>query len=265
MRKSPYLSSTKRTFRQAITYLLENEYKIVGSHKVIQMMSDDIVNLHEEYYHDVDTVGPGCLVWRGTLDTGHKPPYGQRTEEEPTVTAVLPLITDEDLAELVQGCPEGKSFHEWSRERTMRRIERVVNAGLDNSTGRLLLSLSELALIFNRSISTISSYKNQHFKENRELIPIKGYIQDRGSKPTHKGQILELYEQGMAPPDIAKTTSHTLKSVDRYIKAYERVKVLLKTELTVAEISHTLGKGKRTVLEYRKIAFKHHPGLAPAG
>ena len=264
MSKSPYLSSTKRTFRQAITYLLENEYKIVGSHKVIQMIADDVVNLHEEYYRDVDTVGPGCLVWRGTLDTGHKPPYGQRTEDEPTVTAVLPLITDEDLAELVQGCPDGKSGPEWSRERTMRRIDRVVKAGLENPTGRLLLSLSELALIFNRSINTISSYKKQHFEENGELLPIKGYIQDRGSKPTHKGQILELYEQGMAPPDIAKTTNHTLKSVDRYIKVYERVKMLLKTELTLAEISHAIGKGKRTVLEYRKIAFKHHPDLYPA-
>lgn len=264
MRKSPYLSSTKRTFQQAITHLLENEYKIVGSHKVIQMMADDIVNLHEEYYRDIDTVGPGCLVWRGTLDTGHKPPYGQRTEDEPTVTAVLPLITAEDIAELVQGCPEGKTSHEWSRERSIRRMVRVVEAGLNNPKGRLLLSLAELSLLLNRSISTVSDYKEHYHKESGKLLPIKGYIQDRGSKPTHKVPILTLYEQGTSPPDIAKATNHTLKSVDRYIKDYERVKVLLRTELSVAEISHAIGKGKRTVLEYRKIALKYHPDLAPA-
>ena len=143
-------------------------------------------------------------------------------------------------------------------------MARVVKAGLDNPKGRLLLSLSELSLLFNRSIDTIGSYKKQHFEKSGELIPIKGYIQDRGSRPTHKGQILQLYEQGMAPPDIAKATNHTLKSVDRYIKDYERVKVLLSSGLSVPVISHAIGKGERTVLEYQKIVQKYHPKLAPA-
>lgn len=137
-------------------------------------------------------------------------------------------------------------------------------AGLDNPGGRQLLSQAELALLLNRSITTVAGYIQDHFEWTSEFLPIKGYVLDLGSKPTHKGQILQLYEQGMAPPDIARVTNHSLEAVDRYIKDYERVKVLLSRELTVSEISHTIGRGEWTVIEYRDIAHEFHPELAAA-
>jgi DNA-binding CsgD family transcriptional regulator len=264
MSSSPYHAATQRTFRQAIIHLLENEYKLLGSHRVIQMIADDIAELQAEYYRDVDKVPPGHIVWHGTLDTGHKPKVGRAVEDEPTVTAVLPLITDNDIAERAQGCPAGKHPATWARDRSIRRMVRLVKAGLDNSGGRQLLSQAELALLLNRSITTVAGYIEDHYERTGEFLPIKGYVLDLGSKPTHKGQILQLYEQGMAPPDIARATNHSLEAVDRYIKDYERVKVLLSKELTVAEISHTIGRGERTVIEYRDIARKFHPELAVA-
>jgi hypothetical protein len=54
-----------------------------------------------------------------------------------------------------------------------------------------------------------------HFEQTGELLPTKGYVLDQGSKPTHKGIILRLYEQGVAPPDIARITGHSLEAVDR--------------------------------------------------
>jgi hypothetical protein len=51
--------------------------------------------------------------------------------------------------------------------------------------------------------------------------------------------------------------------VDRYIKDYERVKVLLRNELTPHEISHAVGRGVRTVLQYQEIAYEFHPDLVP--
>jgi len=49
MRANPYHAATQGTFRQAVIHLLENEYKLVGSHKVIQMIADDIAELRAEY------------------------------------------------------------------------------------------------------------------------------------------------------------------------------------------------------------------------
>mgnify|MGYP006303257553 CR=1 FL=1 len=140
-------------------------------------------------------------------------------------------------------------------------LELATDPGLDNPAGPLLLSLAELALLLNRSISTVGRYVQEHFERTGEPLPIKGYVLDQGSRPTHKGHILRLYEQGMAPPDIARTTQHSLEAVDRYIKDYERVKVLLRKGLTTQEISHAIGRGARTVIEYQDIAADFHPDL----
>ena len=107
-------------------------------------------------------------------------------------------------------------------------------------------------------------YIQEHFDQTGELLPIKGYVLDQGSRPTHQGHILRLYEQGMAAPDIARTTNHSLEAVDRYIKDYERVEVLFVKGLTVSEISHAIGRGQRTVTEYRDIVPEFHADLASA-
>lgn len=44
-----YESIKKRNFRTAIKNLLENEYKILGSRKIIEMLADDLEDLHREY------------------------------------------------------------------------------------------------------------------------------------------------------------------------------------------------------------------------
>jgi len=228
------------------------------------MIADDIADLQAEYYRDAALVPPGHIVWRGTLDQGRKPPAGRRTEEEPTVTAVLPLITAEDMAEAAQGCPAGQNARQWARQRDIRRIARLVKAGLDNPAGRLLLSQADLSLLVNRAIGTIRRCIVNYFEQTGELLPVKGYVLDQGSNPTHKRIILRLYEQGMAPPDIARLTDHSLQSVDHYIKDYERVKVLLGKGLNLTEISQAIGRGPKTVLQYQKIVLTFHPDLVPA-
>jgi len=117
----------------------------------------------------------------------------------------------------------------------------------------------------NRAIGTIRKCISDHFEQTGELLPTQGYIQDKGSKPTHKGIILRLYEKGNAPPDIARFTHHSLEAVDRYIKDYERVKVLLNKGLELTEISHAIGRGIRTVREYYTIILELFPDQNPPG
>jgi len=40
--------------------------------------------------------------------------------------------------------------------------------------------------------------------------------------------------------------------------------MLLSKALSVTEISHAIGRGRRTVLQYYQIAVEFHPDLAPA-
>jgi hypothetical protein len=72
---------------------------------------------------------------------------------------------------------------------------------------------------------------------------------------------VRLSEQGLEPPDIARETGHSLKSVDRYLKDYERVKLLLKREMSVKEIGVMIDRGQNVVLEYVEIARQYHADL----
>jgi len=72
---------------------------------------------------------------------------------------------------------------------------------------------------------------------------------------------VRLFENGLEPPDIARETGHNLKSVERYLKDYERVKLLLKRGMGAEEISSLIGRGKRVVVECVELARQYHPEL----
>jgi hypothetical protein len=61
-----YESINKRNFRSAIINLLEKEYKIIGSRKILQILADDIENIHREYYPRQDQVGFGEIAFTTT-------------------------------------------------------------------------------------------------------------------------------------------------------------------------------------------------------
>ena len=64
--RNRYASIPKRSYHNAVIRLLEEQYKIVGSHKVLQMIADDIVTLHKEFYPEIDKQHLGHIVWRTT-------------------------------------------------------------------------------------------------------------------------------------------------------------------------------------------------------
>ena len=92
-----YESIKKRNFHKAIVNLLENEYKILGSRKVLDMLADDIEDLHKEYYPAKNQVGFGEIVLRTTKYNGERQNYGKKAEDYAAVTVVLPLITQDDV------------------------------------------------------------------------------------------------------------------------------------------------------------------------
>ena len=92
-----------------------------------------------------------------------------------------------------------------------------------------------------------------------EVLHLKGYMLDQGSRPTHKRIIINLYEQGIDPTDISQRTHHGLDSVDRYIKNYERVKGLYRKSMSAAEIQKMTGMKPKVVNAYLTLAKHFHP------
>jgi hypothetical protein len=257
-RVNPYGSIEKRTFGSALMHLLETEYGLLGGRRILQLIVEDVEALMEEFYPSTARAASGTLVWTCTADEGKKAEPGKRTEEYKTATVQLPFVTTADLRDRTEKKTPREKRVASARERDKKRLARLAKAAAEQDG---LLTIAELSVILNKSYQVISRYVREREQETGEILPLKGYKMDQGSRPTHKKEIVRLYEQGMEPPDIARETRHNLKSVDRYLKDYERVKMLLRRGMEADEISSAIGRGRTVVLEYIEIARQYHPEL----
>lgn len=246
-----YESINKRNFRSAIINLLENEYKILGSRKIIEMLSDDLEDLHREYYPKQEQVGFGEIVFTTTKDDGQRQSYGKKTEDYGTTTIILPLITKEDVERRIYYKKGDRNSNYKHRE--ARDIETMVRLLKSAKKQGGLLSGAELSMIMNRSLGTIRKYLDAYTQKTKEILPLKGYVLDLGSLPTHKGIIISLYEQGKSPADIVLNTGHSQDAVDRYIKQYDQIKKLIRKRMDEVSIKEITGRSMKVVREYIKL------------
>lgn len=248
----------KRTFRSGLIRLLEREYKVIGSRRVLEMLADDVEELQREYFPPQDRLKPGMICWVTTKRTSRKPSFGKRSEDYELVTVYLPLVTEEDVEKRVFTRDGDLNKHyERCKQRDIATTVRLIHHTWEHGG---MISQAELAVLMNRSLTTIRKYLAEYEGLHPdEALPLKGYLLDQGSRPTHKGIILTLYEQGVDPVDIGRLTNHTLDAVDRYIKSYSRVKRLLGKGFDRQEIKQVTGLGLRTVDQYIRIVEQFQP------
>ena len=253
-----FASLEKRTFRTALIQLLESEYKLIGSHRILEALADDIEYLQQEYFPFRERFEAGVIAWVTTKRTVRKPSYGKKTEDYESVMVYLPLVTRSDVEKRVFVKAGTKnSNYVVNRVRDIVTMSRLVKSAWEQDG---MLSQAELCVLMNRSLTSMCKYIAEYEAHHPDdLLPLKGYILDQGSRPTHKGIILNLYEQGIDPTEIAQRTNHGLDAVDRYIKAYERVKGLYKKHLDNAEIKKVTGLSLKVVDAYLSIAKHFHP------
>jgi transposase len=256
-RVNPYASIEKRTFQAALIHLLETDYRVLGSQRVLRVLAEDVEQLAEEFYLTPDRARSGHLVWTCTGDDGQKAQPGKPTEAYKTVTVVLPLIDQAELKERTERCGRGQGLAR-THDRQKRQVQRIVTSAAEQGG---LLTIAEVSLILGIGYEAVRGYLKELEEKTGQPLPLKGYKMDQGSRPSHKGEIIRWSERGLEPPDIAHETGHNLKSVERYLKDYERVRMLLKQGLSVEEISAIIGRGKSVVKEYVAQAQVYHPEL----
>lgn len=257
-RRDHFEGIKKRTFRSALIRLLEQEYKVIGSRRVLEMLADDVEELQREYFPLQERLKPGMVCWVTTKRTSRKPSFGKRTEDYELVTVYLPLVTEEDVEKRVFTRDGDLNKHyERCKQRDIATAIRLIHHTWGHGG---MISQAELAVLMNRSLTTIRKYLSEYEALHPdEALPLKGYMLDQGSRPTHKGIILAMYEQGVDPVDIGRLTNHTLDAVDRYIKSYSRVKRLLSKGFDRQEIKQVTGLGLRTVDQYKRVAEQFQP------
>jgi hypothetical protein len=257
-----YDSIGKRDFKTSLIRLLENEYKVLGSRRVLMMLADDVEQLHQEYYPSEKRLQFGDMVWQTTKDDGQRQNYGKKTEDYAVQAVILPLIRKEDIERRIYYKKGDRNSN--YRHREVRDIETMVRL-LKSAKGQGgLLSGAELSVMMNRSLGTIGKYLKAYFEKTGEVLPMKGYVLDQGSNPTHKGIIISLYEQGISPADIVLQTGHTQNAVDRYIKSYEQVLALVTKKHDAISITQITGRSLNTVRQYLGLVKDFHPNLKVA-
>jgi hypothetical protein len=252
-----YESISKRNFRTALVHLLESDYKLLGSRKILEMLADDIEDLHRECYPSVDQVEFGEIVFRTTKDDGQRQSYGKKAEDYGSITVTLPLITEEDIERRIYYKKGDRNSNYKHRE--ARDIETMVRLIKSAKAQGGLLSGAELSVLMNRSLTTIRKYLDAYREKTGEILPLKGYVLDQGSLPTHKGIIISLYEQGISPADIVLKTSHSQSAVDRYIKQYDQIRILIRKGLDERAIKEITGRSMKIVREYIKLYHELNP------
>lgn len=191
------------------------------------------------------------MVFRTTKDDGQRQSYGNKTEDYSSTTVVLSLITPEDIERRIYYKKGDKnSNYEHAKSRDTETMVRMLKQAKQQGG---LLSGAELSVILNRSLSTIGKYLKDYQQSTGEILPLKGYVLDQGSLPTHKGIIVSMYEQGMSPADIVLKTKHSQTAVDRYITHYEQIKKLYKRGLDEQAIKSITGRSLKVVREHIKL------------
>ena len=95
-------------------------------------------------------------------------------------------------------------------------------------------------------------------RENK-VLPTRGIVHDIGRAITHKRIIIRDYLKGYLPPEIAKRTDHSEAAVERYIKAFNKVK-MLSNKMDLKNIARTLEMSEYLVKEYLEMLEEYLGG-----
>jgi hypothetical protein len=258
MNENPYAGPLQRTFQQAVVYLLETQYRLLGSERILALLSTDIQQLVEQFYPQPERLAAGWMVYTGTRASGKKAHPGQGAAEHELVTLAWPVLLPEDVQDLAS-CDKLKERQAWWR----KRLVRILEHGYAQPEGPVLLTLADLACMLGLSPQQIGQLLQRARQETGKTLLTKGYFFDQGVKPTHKAEIIACYEAGLDEATIAVKTNHAQDSVGQYIRDYERVKLMVRSKIPTETIPTLINMQPSLVRAYAKLIAQYHPELLP--
>lgn len=255
-----FVGASKRTFGQALHNLLATDYGLLGSRRILEMLVADVEELVEQFYPPAERLRSGWMVFTGTKATGSKAYPGQEAGDHELVTIAWPVLLPGDI-EARATAPPGKAGKRVQQELLRARLVRLVEYGWQHKDGPVLLTQADLALMLGLTTVKVSQLLAAARVETRKPLLTKGYYFDQGMRPTHKAAVIALYEAGVDEADIARRTHHAPRSVGRYIRDYERVKLLVERQIDTEKMARLVNMQPGVVSAYLKLLRDHRPDL----
>lgn len=231
--------------------LIARDYSTLSGDKVRKMFAEDMVKLVQAVYRDNTQLEVGQLLWIG-VDKDERPSYGKNAHNTKFKPVILTPISKEDFTLMGNGYSR--------REVREKRIVRLFHEAEEQGA---LLTNADVGLILGVSPGTISKQGREYMEREKKVLPTRGIVHDIGRAVTHKRIIIRLYLRGYLVPEIARMTGHSEHAVNRYIKSFNKVR-LLKDRLDVRGISRTLEMSEYLVREYLSLLAEPKGGAAVA-
>jgi hypothetical protein len=214
-------------------------YRFLGGEEITHFIVEDILEVVDEYSRPLPEVRKGQIVWDGAeVDQGRKPGYGLSMKDTKVKPVVLTLINDNDINRLKKGAT--------NREIRKEVAERIFNESIEQG---VVMNHVDVSLIMKCAPSTVGRYVKEIELEKNVQVPDRGKIHDLGPSVTHKKEIVRYMLQNYSQPEIKRRTHHSGEAVDRYLRDYNRVKVL-RIKHTPQEIAFATGLSISLVKEY---------------
>ena len=239
--KQVYGRLQEKTLKNSLILHLMENYGYQSKPKVAEALIIDLLSIQAESSKDALELKPGQMVWPAVLKT-EKHGNGKTLAKTKSKQVILSVVADSDILDYRRGIKTSRIL--------AKRIARIVNEAYHQGG---VLSQADIALIFNLSQARISQLILKYQKEKEVMLPLRGVVHDIGRSITHKVKIINLYTQNYSTKDIARATSHAPSSVDRYIRDFQRVKILCERGMILSEIAYITSLSENLVTEYVKI------------
>lgn len=196
------------------------EYGFQNGRLVAERIVDDILHTVQQYWVPAaDVQAPGSFTALAVQKDAVPGPYSTKLEDTPLVPVQLQLTTEDERRRLSEGTLRPGQLR---RERALRFFSEA-----EQQDG--LLTLADVGWFLGATAASVGTWVREHQRTTGQIVPTRGTLHDLGRGTTHKRMIVRLYLEGKLPSEIARTSRHAQKNVDRYIAAFERVRLLART------------------------------------
>jgi hypothetical protein len=226
-----------------LRYKFLHEYGYDKGAVVVAAIVEDICTVVRNYFRRPDDLEPGQLIYLCPA-ADERACKGKTMANTRLVPVRLTVVAEEDIDAITAGTG--------ALVRREVRIRRLAHEAY-NQGG--VLSELDLSLVTGYTDGGVGATVIR-LRKRGEILPIRGYVADMGSWPTHKAAIVRLYLEGLTTPEIASRTYHSKKSVDRYIEGFERVR-LLDARHPREELPLLTGLAPRVVTQYLATLDEH--------
>lgn len=242
-----YGSAHRHLFAAVFDRFLEQNIPLLGGPEMRKLLIDKIVELFDSYTVANEHLKPGQMLWVAV---------DKNTRADSTKVRYRPVVLTMVTADEITALADGKLTPPQQLPAATARILKEAHKQ------DALLSMRDLALIFKRVPGEMSTIRQRYEKQTSEVLPTPATLQDMGSGITHKTLILKkilIEKKDMAK--VRQETNHSQQAIDRYLKSYRRVEMLLDDNKNIQYISKVTGLSPYLILQYEKIYTDTKPLL----